>query len=215
MNELEEQLRQLVSKACQHAPNSPERQKYLTQIIRLTADKLWKENKPYYPDAVQQTWIYFCQNICEKGTTEPYDSTRSSVPTWLNAYLRRRLQDFYIAEQTERVTRATSREFMTSSGELSLTDPVEQLTANPDIPPILEEVKAWVEADEQSELKQTHLEGRTEINCQVLILRRLPPETSWKVLAEEWGVSISTLSSFYRRQCMPRLRKFAQSHGYV
>jgi hypothetical protein len=48
----------------------------------------------------------------------------------------------------------------------------------------------------------------------VLILRRLPPETPWKVLSEEFDIPSSTLSSFYQRQCLPRLREFGKSEGY-
>ncbi|MDJ0689538.1 MAG: helix-turn-helix domain-containing protein [Xenococcaceae cyanobacterium MO_188.B32] len=44
---------------------------------------------------------------------------------------------------------------------------------------------------------------------------RLPPETSWQELSKEFGISISTLSNFYQRQCMPRLRNFAKSEGYI
>jgi hypothetical protein len=34
-------------------------------------------------------------------------------------------------------------------------------------------------------------------------------------LSEEFGLSIGTLSSFYKRQCLPRLRKFAEEQGYL
>src|ERR671933_2743836 len=95
----EEQLSYLVTQACRHRGGSAERQKNLTKIIRLIANKLWRGNTPYYQDALQQTWVYFCQNICEGNTGEPYNPSRGSVITWLNFYLKRRLQDFYIDDQ--------------------------------------------------------------------------------------------------------------------
>jgi hypothetical protein len=64
-------------------------------------------------------------------------------------------------------------------------------------------------------LCRTHIAGRPEVNAQVLILRRLPPEASWKELSAEFNLPISTLSSFYQRQCIPRLRKFGESEGYL
>ena len=94
MVQFDEQLRYLVSEACEHPSGSPQRQKLLTQIIRLSASRLWRESTPYYQDALQQTWLYFCRNVCEGLTGQTYDSSYGSVITWLNAYLRRRLQDF-------------------------------------------------------------------------------------------------------------------------
>ena len=215
MNE-EEKLRCLVIEACRHRPGSAERQKSLTRIIRLTSKKLWKENTQHYQDALQQTWVYFCQNICEGKTTEPYDPTKGSVATWLNAYLRRRLQDFYIDEQKQQVRTAPKRIQTARSGEAGETlDPVDNLEASPDIPPLLEDVRRWAQTDLNGELSRIHLEGYPRVTCQVLILRRLPPEASWKTLAAEFGPSVSTLSSFYQRQCMPRLRKFGESEGYI
>lgn len=209
---LEEQLRQLVTEACRHQAGSFERQKNLTRIIRLITNKLYKKNTPYYQDALQQTWVYFCQNICEGNTGEQYDPTRGSVVTWLNAYLKRRLQDFYIdcQKQQARTVMGLVRRF--ESGDMN---PVDNLEANPDIPPLLEDVRTWAQTDPQGELRRIYIESRPEVTCQVLIMRRLPPETTWKTLAAEFGLCVSTLSSFYQRQCMPRLRKFGESEGYL
>jgi DNA-directed RNA polymerase specialized sigma24 family protein len=213
MNEAEQQLRNLVKEACEHPPGSIKRQRGLTQIIRLTMPKLWREASPYYADAVQQTWVYFCQNICEGKTGAQYDPSYGSVATWLNAYLKRRLQDGFIGQQKQQASQALSRSRLSEAEEMP--DPIENLAAEPDVPPILESVKAWVEADTSGELRRTHIEGQPAITAQVLILRRLPPETSWKELAIEFGLSVSTLSSFYQRQCLPRLRKFGESEGYL
>lgn len=216
MSELKEQLRGLVTEACAHPPGSPMRQKKLTQIIRLTAHKLWKENVAYYQDALQQTWVFFCQNICENKTGDRYNPDRGTVATWLNAYLRRRLQDFYIDEQKQKAQKASDQRRTSRSGEVGdVVELIETLPASPDVPPMLDAVKLWAEADPQGALQSTYIEGHPTLNCQVLILRRLPPETSWKELSEEFGLSISTLSSFYQRQCLPRLRKFGESEGYL
>lgn len=216
MDETESNLSQLVEEACKHPPGSAERQKNLTRIIRLTTRKLWKESSPYYQDALQQTWVYFCQNICEGKTGEPYDPTRSSVVTWLNVYLKRRLQDFFIEGQKQQARTVPDRDKRSRSGERDETvDLVENLPANPDVPPLLEDVKKWAEIDRTGELRRIHIDGHPEVTAQVLILRRLPPETSWKILSQEFGLPVSTLSSFYQRQCLPRLRKFGESEGYL
>lgn len=215
MENLEEQIRQWVVEACKHPPGSPTRQRYLTQVIRYTARKLWRDSNPYYQDALQQTWVYFCQNVCERGTGEQYNPDRSTVTTWLNSYLKRRLQDCFIDVQKQQARRANPSVQTGRSGESDLLDPLNTVAAEPDVPPILDDVIAWVEADASGELRRTCIEGHPDVNCQTLILRRLPPETSWKDLSAEFGLSVSTLSSFYQRQCLPRLRKFGESEGYL
>lgn len=215
MDKLEEQLQKLITQACSHQPGSAARQKYLTKIIRQISHKLWKEHTPYYQDALQQTWVFFCQNICEGNTGEPYAPTRSSVTTWLNFYLKRRLQDFYIDEQKQRAKIASPQTNQSDASEAQPPNPVENLPATPDIPSLLEEVTQWVEIDPDGELNSIHLINQPAVTAQVLILRRLPPEASWKELSEEFNVSVSTLSSFYQRKCLPRLRKFGETEGYL
>ncbi|KOP24442.1 hypothetical protein AMR41_20115 [Hapalosiphon sp. MRB220] len=211
MQTLEEKLRSLVEEACGHPVGSPQRQRRLTQIIRLSTGKLWKETTPYYQDALQQTWLYFCANVCKA-----YDPTRGSVITWLNAYLRWRLQDFYTLQREENAKKALPRINQSASGDrIETIYPEDKLPASPDIPPILETVKSWVEADVDGELRSTHIQGHPHVSCQVLILKRLPPEVGWKELSAEYNLPVSTLSSFYQRQCLPRLRKFAEKEGYL
>ncbi|MBD0343862.1 MAG: sigma-70 family RNA polymerase sigma factor [Coleofasciculus sp. Co-bin14] len=215
MDGMDEQLRQLVTEACKHRPGSAERQKNLTKIIRLVSNKLWKENKPYYQDALQQTWVYFCQNICEGKTGEPYNPSRGSVITWLNFYLKRRLQDFYLDDKKQQARTASGQSQGLGSTDAQSIDPIDKLAAEPDVPLLLEEVKRWVETDPEGELRRIHISNRPDVTCQLLILRRLPPEESWKALAAELNLTISTLSSFYQRQCLPRLRKFGELEGYL
>lgn len=214
MDGLDEQLRLLVEETCQHPPKSPQRRRGLNKIIRLikNSGKLWRENTPDYEDAEQKTWLYFSRNLCEADTAkQKYDPERSSVTTWLNAYLKRRLQDCRIEAAKEKATRASGE--LTGSNET--IDPVETLAAPPDIPPIEEEVRTWAKTDPDGELRRTHIKNNPEITAQLLILRRLPPETKWEDLSAEFGLGVSTLSEFYRRKCQPRLRKFGESQGYL
>jgi hypothetical protein len=213
MVEFDEQLRRLVAQACGHPPGSPQRQKLLTKIIRLTATRLWRESTPYYQDALQQTWLYFCRNVCDGITGQIYDPASGSVITWLNAYLKRRLQDFYLDQNREQAITAPVRTRLGDHNEN--IDPVDNLAATPQAPPILEDLETWVKTDATGELRGNFIKGRPDVNCQVLILKRLPPEVSWRELSAEFGLPIPTLSSFYQRQCLPRLRKFAEVEGYL
>lgn len=212
MEELAQELRRLVEQACAHPPGSAARQKSLTRIIRLINRRLWRSNVPGYEDALQQTWLFFCRNICEATTGQKFDPDRATVITWLNNYLTRRLQDTEIERQKSARIFISPIQF--SDGQPPI-DKIDTITAPDDIPPILEEIRAWAESDPDGDLRGTHIKGKPEINCQFLILHRLPPETSWEDLAAEVDSKVSTLSAFYQRQCMPRLRKFGQSEGYV
>ncbi|WP_310484719.1 sigma-70 family RNA polymerase sigma factor [Chamaesiphon sp. VAR_48_metabat_403] len=161
---------------------------------------------------MQQTWLYFCRNICEATTGERYNPDRASLITWLNNYLKRRLQDVQIGESQAK------RDFVPAQvrGKDGETiDVIEQQPAPPDIPPILEDLRRWAETDADGTLTSTHIKGHPQVNCQLLILRRLPPETSWELLSKELGIAIPTLSAFYQRKCMPKLHNFAESEGYV
>lgn len=210
---LEDQLRELVLEARQYPAGHLKRRQCLTQMVRLIdkSHKLWHEHTPYYEDALQQTWVYFCQNICEPGTGEQYDPERSSVITWLNRYLKWRLQDCRINQQKH-----LARYSSVAPGAINKNpDITENLAAPPDTPPILETTRQWVESDPESTLRSVHIQNRPDVNCQTLLMRRLPPEQSWEKISAEFSLPISTLSSFYQRQCMPRLRNFGETQGYL
>ncbi len=197
MNELDERLRQLVIETCRHPRGSLERQKGLNQIvwqIQRSGRLLNGYGVPEREDALQKTWLYFSRNLCEATTCPCYDPQTASVITWLNAYLKRRFED--------------NRQKPPGHVEWDGDPPTP-----PEPQPILEKILEWVEQEVQ--LRRIHVRDRPDVNCQVLILRRLPPETPWEVLAQEFGVPISTLSGFYQRKCFPRLLDFGKEQGYL
>lgn len=210
---LEEEVQCLVEEARQYPKGHLRRQQCLTQVIRLIegSQKLWREDTPYYGDALQQTWLYFCQNICEATTGCQYDASRASVVTWLDRYLRWRLQDLRNQANLNAQRTKICMALVSDRPE----DAVEELPARPDIPPILEETKNWVLADPWGVLSQICVQNRPDLTAQVLISKRLPPEMPWQKISLEYGISVSTLSSFYQRQCIPLLRRFAQTQGYL
>lgn len=211
----EEQLHQLVIKACQYLPRSAERQKSLTKIIRLISDKLWQENTPYYQDALQQTWVYFCQNLCERNTGEPYDPSCGSVVTWVNGYLKERLQELYIENQKQQAKKVAVGLQMSELAEVNETLNIDNLEAYPHTSSLLKEIITWVETDPKGKLRCLHIEGYPKITCQELLRRRLPPVTSWQALAAEFHLPVLTLSSFYQQQCIPCLRQFRAAEEYL
>ena len=209
MNISSQSLLQLVVETCKYLPGTKERQKNLTKIIKIVNSQLWRENTPYYEDALQETWIYFCHNICEGNRA--YDPNKASVVTWLNSYLKWRLKDGYIKIQKQR--KQTMPQQIDENNRV--INPIDNLPAKPDVPPLLEEVKQWALTDSQNKLRRVYLENHPQITARTLILKRLPPETPWNELAAEYGVAVGTLSSFYQRKCKPLLREFSKSQGYI
>jgi hypothetical protein len=211
----DEKLRSLIEETCHHPPQSVERQRGLTQLYRLIvkSGKLWRENTPYYEEVWQQTWLYFCLNLCEATTAvDKYDPDRSRVTTWLNIYLKRRLQDRAIKAQKQKNKIVSPPQTTDDDTNFDFLD---NFKAPPDIPLLLDVIHDWAKTDSDGTLRSLHLRGRQDITSQLLILRRLPPETTWEDLAVELGVAVSTLSSFYQRKCLPQLRKFGESEGYL
>ncbi len=211
MKQSSQTLSQLVKEACQHPPGSKQRQKNLTQIIRIVNSCLWQENTSYYEDALQETWIYFCRNLCEGKPGKAYDPKRANLITWLNTYLKWRLKDGYIAISKQKQHNVSGL----VDSDNRVIDPVANLPAKADIPPILEEIEQWALKDTQNKLSRIYLENHPHITAKVLILRRLPPETAWAKLAQEYAIPAGTLSSFYQRKCKPLLRDFSKSQGYI
>lgn len=195
---LNSQLRDLVAEALTLPKTSARRRRMLNEIVRLVSrsGKLWSESTPEYEDALQQTWYYCLQNL------EKYDSSRSGFITWIDNTLKWRLKDVY---------RAKARH---SSAYLS-SEIADRLPAPGTIPPILEETRQWIENDPSGDLRSTHVQDRPDITCQALLLRRLPPEVPWKDIAQEFDIPLSTASNFYKRECLPRLRRFAVHKGYL
>jgi DNA-directed RNA polymerase specialized sigma24 family protein len=193
-----------------YPPNSLERRQRLTQLVALVqrSGNLWMGGnalKEDYEEALQQTWLHVCHNI------ETYNPQQASVMTWINNLLRYKLLDIY-RERTREQNRRTAQ-WTDETGELHAS--IENLPSPPDPPrspsSILNEIRLWVQR-ESTPLRRVHVRARPDINCQVLILDRLPPAKTWEQLSQEFGgVSIQTLCNFYSRECKPRLRQFLDS----
>jgi hypothetical protein len=211
-----QRLLELVSKACQH-PRGTQRNRYLNRLIRDIAKsgKLWKENTPYYADALQKTWEFLSKNLCEATTAkQPYDPTRSQITTWLNSYLKKRLLDYRLEEQAEN-QRQQSRELPLSFDDRDNNyELVETLEAKLDLTSYLEEFLEWIEKDPTGELKSKHLPKRPDVNCQILLQRRCWSGQSIEQIAADLGCKSSALYNLYKREGRPLLQKFAGDRGY-
>ncbi|MBW4696028.1 MAG: sigma-70 family RNA polymerase sigma factor [Lyngbya sp. HA4199-MV5] len=217
MNERDYQLNQLVCKACACAASSPERQRCLDQLIRQLTEsgRLWSRSDipdADFQDILQKSWIYLCRNLCEATTAAvPYDPTRSSVLTWINAYIKMRVLDYRLENERMKQQQVTAR--VMEDG--NVIHPIDLLPAPNAASPIVQEILAWVERDSVM-LCRVHVRDRPDVHCKALILRRLPPdETPWQELAQEFKLSENTLRGFYRQKCLPPLKEAGRQLGYL
>jgi len=209
---LNEQLNQSIKEARMHLPRSLERQKLLNEIVgkMQQSNQIWKGwgvVDELYEEALQVTWLWFSKNFCN------YDLERGRVMTWFNTYLKFRIRDLCV-EAAE----AKKKQNATQLYDDGVSEPLENIAdplGNSDPLSILEETGKWLE-QHKSELSRIHIRDREDINAYNLILCRLPTEEkTWKELAKEFGVSTSTLSSFYQRKCFPHLLDFGKSQGWL
>ncbi|MBE9032555.1 sigma-70 family RNA polymerase sigma factor [filamentous cyanobacterium LEGE 11480] len=212
MAELNQTLKDLVAEACRYPVGNPKRQRLYTQIYRLVTKsrKLWRDSNPYYGDALQEMWEYCFRNL------EEYDPNISQVTTWMDNRLKKRLR--YHRDVTQRNRQRKQQPIATSEG---MFDPVDRLAAHSDTQPSLDiwaQTAAWVKSDPEEVLRNTCFRKRPEINAQVVILKRLPPDTPWKDIASELQLSVAEskdLPKWYNRHCMTLLKKFARQQGYI
>ena len=214
---LYQELDRLVIEASQHPPDSFARKRYLSQIVIKIQNSglIWsdRKNEPFYEDAVQEQWYFFCSNLCEARTGTQYDRTRSNPITWFNNRLNWRLL-------TLTLKRAKENQRICSDGQ-KLKDgkqiEIEHLPDR-DESQILEyiqdfeEVKNWIETNPDGVLSE-HIRGRPELTCQV-ILRRLSFGKTFTTIALEFGCPYPTIYSFYKNKCRHHLEVFRENHGY-
>jgi hypothetical protein len=204
MSDLDDRLQELVKIACQHEPGSRPRNRALTEIIRLVTPHLWKENVPYYGDALQLTFIYLSRKV------HNYDPQRASVKHWLNVRLKFELLTLkikWLEEQKKKISTTTME-----GKELDIPDKNQTLEAKD--PNLLDAIRSWAMTDATGELEAKYMRSLPQVNCQKLILDRLQPDITWEYLANHYQSKVPNLASFYQRHCIPRLREFCQAQGY-
>ena len=211
MSELDTQLKQLISQACACSPKSPQRQRYLQQLhYHVTnSNKLWRERVSYYKDALQDMWVYCFQHL------DDYDPTEAGVITWLDYHLKRILRNYRDRRYRDR------KRHRSESSDSNTSNLMDAIPSRPDVSPLLDMWKKtveWVQSDPGETLRSTCFRKRAEINAQVLFLLRFPHKTPWKAIAQQFNLSpaeATDLPKFYNRRCLPLLRNFGETQGYI
>ena len=200
----DEHLHQLALEAYKYPLGALKRQQCLTKMMRLMAQsrRVWYEKTPHYEDALHHTWRDLGQNMGDVPPESKRDLESHSVISWFNHSLKSHLSNYPASNSTSTEKNNPDRTKQTPKS-------VETEGSSPE-QSILEVTRQWVEADLTGDLKETHVPHRPEINCQTLILKRLPPSKSWEQLSTEFDLDISQLSRFFQHHCLPRLSEFGR-----
>lgn len=204
------ELNELVLETRCYPHGSFERQKRLNLIIAKMqrSTQIWKApNVPRddYQEALQQTWLWFCENL------DRYDPSKAGVMTWFNNNLR-----FKILNRWQEIQRQRAN-FIDLETPLN-KDEAPSMWNIPDSRPepstLMEDLLEWLEKNKK-ELKRIHVRNCPDVNCYILIRCRLPPEPiPWETLSKELKAAVPTLSGFYQRECITQLQRFAREGGY-
>ncbi|MEG3839186.1 hypothetical protein [Microcoleus sp. herbarium14] len=209
---LYQELDRLVAQASQQPPDGFARKRYLSQIVTKMKNSglIWKNhrNEPFYEDALQEQWVFFCSNLCEARTSTQYDRDRSNPITWFNNCLKWRLRTSAQKIVLENQRRA-SIETILEDGETTERAEVSEAVGDSHIIESIEYfqlVKNWIYTNPNGVLSQ-HIRGRKDVTCQV-ILKSLSSGKTFGEMATNFNCSYSTLKGFYNNKCRPILEEF-------
>lgn len=188
----DEQLRDLAVAAQGYPPQSPARQEALTRLVeairqsgRLCRPRLSQFAECYediYDEALQELMLYICKNI------EKYDSKRGPVLRWVNYLMEKR---FFVEAIATVLGDKNSPKSYFSDVEF-IENPEEEA------PFLSDMIRECLETDPGNVFKNKHVKNHPQVNFQILAKYRCEGK-KWKDISGEFGLSTSTLSSFYER----------------
>lgn len=191
-DELNEHLKQLALAAQQHHVLTQGRQLALSRLIHdiLRSGKLCRPYQGRFPgvyqdiydEALQDLLLHICQHI------DKYNPERGEVLAWCNTLLERR---FF----KEAIPKVIDKQGIK---KMSLSD-LENLVSVEESPPDFSEIlRQYIESDPENLFRNNYISKQPKANFQALVKRRLMGQT-WKEIAAEFNLEISTVSSFYYR----------------
>ncbi|MEG3899281.1 MULTISPECIES: hypothetical protein [unclassified Microcoleus] len=206
----------LVTQICQEPSNPWKRRRLVNQlVIKMTNSGLiWKDNVPYYEDALQEQWEFFSSNLWESRTGTQYDRDRGSVMNWFNYYFKRRLQNWVLRIDRENSRRCRGHKKFKDGEQI---ETIEDLPAEDESHIVkslqyFEEVQSWIETNQNGVLSE-HIRGRKDLTCQV-ILRSLLSGKTFTTIAAEFACPYPTIYGFYKNKCRPHMQQFRENHDY-
>jgi RNA polymerase sigma factor (sigma-70 family) len=170
---------------------------------RLSRQSKWlgePNYEDYYNEALQLTLMEVCQKIDEYNPQYP-------VMSWVNKIFSWRFSDVRNKEMKRGFTQIPKDQ--KSATVLCLDDINNEKFLPNDISEI-EQLKEIIQEDSEGFLRSEYLEKYPQVNLQIILLMLLS-EKKWKEISQEFGVPISTISSFYQRR-MSKIIDYIQKY---
>jgi len=218
--ELESELIKVIAECRQE--NLTKRRTSLNRLLMLIQQLpgIYRVSHQDYPEAYNRTLIWVCKNISNfKATTE---SVAKSLVIWINGYLKWRVRDLYVADNSYDPNRIypNAKEDLDLIANiadpqisLSLLDTqIAQMQAEKS-ETIGKAIANHIEQDIDKNLTETFIRKHPQCNCHCLALRLLLAQPPQKIsqIARELEVNNQTLYSHWKQKCLPLLQSISQS----
>jgi len=231
---MDESMDELINATCQHPLRSPEWRKYMSRLI-LTLQKyrgrgLAQSSHPDYLEALNRTWEWFSQNICQFYQNRTEAISRDRLLRWINGYLRWRIRDLYIPD--DQAPRSLDQPLANSEPETSL---MEQDLQRDLTSPTLSGLDSYIEnlhrektqrlglaleqyitEDPNGKLAGCFPSQYPDCNCQILCMSRCvkEPPDKFKDLATQLNMPQQKVSNHFYHRCKPLLQEVMTQLGY-
>lgn len=216
-------LQQLAQEAQQHPPLSSQRQlalnKLVNQILRSQSVRpaqshqlvrpqkgRWQPNlyDDFYNEALQKTLLQICQKIDKYNSTHP-------VMAWVNFLLNKHFIKVVNDSHKQGITYIPKTDkpttYILPLDELDRYSPMEEAFSNAQL------LRQFIEDDPENLLSNEHLRERPEVTFQYLAIAKFVEDRTWDDIANNLGISLQTLSSFFERRLqklMPYFKRYLQ-----
>ena len=219
---MEQQLQNAIAR-CRQSTDPTERQKSLNRLLLIIQQLpgIYNSTHQDYPEAYNRTLEWTCKNIDRFDPVT--DSTVKSMVIWINGYLKWRIRDLYIADNSY-----DPRRVYPSTREDNDLDPIEAI-ADPQVSlslldtqiaqmqaeksqNIANAIAKHIQEDLGNNLSTTHPRKHPQCNCHCLAIRMLleDPPDKISVIARDLAVNNQTLYSHWKKKCLPLLQQLAQ-----
>jgi hypothetical protein len=235
MDELDLELRSLMTTVHQHPQPGPERRKALHRLLRRVQNLpgILKSPHQNYPEALNRTWEWVCKNIDQFQVGPDFSSAQ--LVKWLNGYLCWRIRDLYpddnryvsmdafyaFGEDLEHTLAdriydrdGQPRIFNSAQGiwGTNLVDQLIEQIHSTEQQRLAEKLIEYIKQDPDERLRSCHPRQYPNCNAQFLTLRLLlqAPPIRLVDISREHQINYQALNSHWKRKCLPLLQAIAQ-----
>ncbi len=207
--EIDDRLKQLAIAAKNHPPKTVERQKAVTQLyMEIERYKIIKcpKNQSFSYDDYQEILAEAKQDLMLRICKEVHNyRPEKEVSQWVNFLMTKCFQ-----EATPKVIGVKNLKPL-YYGNMDWIGNKLQQQGDREFYRIEAALIEMIQEDPDDAFKSEVMKKYPHVNFQLLLVKRVIEDASWQQISEKLGVSVSNLSSFYRRSLekfTPRFREY-------